>query len=78
MTAAQRLYDRHDALCDACDHIRWAGDALAACRDPDLSEAMAALEQMGFELGRERDAAHVKLERIEAREMDELARESMA
>lgn len=74
---AQRLYDRHDALCDACDHIRWAGEALEACRDVDLAEVQAALEQIGGELGREKDRAHARLERIQAREMDELAREAM-
>ena len=77
-SAAQRLYDRHDALCDSCDHIRWAGEALRECRDLGLSEAMATLEQIGGELSRERDAAHAKLERIQAREMDELKREAMA
>ena len=77
ITAAQRLYDRHDALRDACDHIRWAGEALRECRDADLSEAMATLEQIGGEISREADAAHVILERIQAREMDELSREAM-
>ena len=75
---AQRLYDRHDALRDACDHIRWAGEALRECRDADLSEALAALEQIGGEVGREADAVHAQLERIQAREMDELKREAMA
>ena len=74
---AQRLYDRHDALCDACDHIRWAGEALEACKDPDLSEALTTLEQIGGEIRREMDAAHAKLERIRAQEADELVRESM-
>ena len=42
----RRMYDRHDALCDACDHVRWAAESLRQCRDVALSEDIAALEQI--------------------------------
>ena len=72
----RRMYDRHDALCDACDHVRWAAESLRQCRDVALSEDIAALEQIGDQVARERDATHARLEQFQAREMRELARES--
>lgn len=43
----QQLYDRYDLLCDACHNIRWAAEALRACRDSDQAQNLAALEDIG-------------------------------
>lgn len=71
----QRLYDRYDLLCDACHNIHWAAEALRQCRDVDQAENLAALEQIGGELTRERAAAHARLERMEALEQSAMMRE---
>ena len=61
----QRLYDRHDPLCDACWHIEQAAEALDQSRDADQGENLATLEQIGGALTRERDQVHAQLERLE-------------
>ena len=61
----QLLYDRHDLLCDACWHIEQASEALGQSRDADQGENLAALEQIGGALIRERDLVHAQLERLE-------------
>ena len=72
----RRLYDRYDLLCDAQRYVEWAKAALEECRDADYSEQAATLEQIGGELRRETDAAHARLEKLEALEQAALNREA--
>lgn len=63
-------------LCDACHNIHRAAEALNQCRDVAQAENLAVLEEISGALARERDAAHTKLEQLEAMEMAALAREA--
>ena len=72
----QRLYDRYDLLCDACRNLQSAAEAIKQCRDVEQAECLAALEQIGDALSRDRDTAHAKLERMAALEQAALARET--
>lgn len=72
MYRKQRLHERHDALSEACGELRLAVEALEACRSGEHAEAIAALEDIGGELARDRDAIHARIER-----MDELERRAL-
>lgn len=71
----RRLYDRYDLLCEARGYVAWAAEALAECREVAYADKLSALEQIGGELERDRDAAHEKIEQLEALEQAALRRE---
>jgi len=73
---AQRLYERYDSLSEACANLRWALEALRGCREDARQDDIAALEQIAAGLTRDRDIAHARLERLEAREQAQLRREA--
>ena len=50
-------------------------DALSDCRDDDRVDEIAVLEQIAAGLGRDRDAAHAQLERLEAAEQARICRD---
>ena len=75
----QRLYERCDALDDACYGLRTAIEALRCCAAaPEIAahaDELTALEDIAAGLARSRDDLAGKLSRLEAMEQRALARE---
>lgn len=76
----QQLYDRHDALEDACFSLRLAIEALRSCCTPQDSSGhlddLEALSDIAAGLARDRDAVRETLARLEAAEHAALKREA--
>ena len=74
----QRLYDRYDALDEACRGLRGAIEALGDGNNPESGARygadLAVMEEIAATLTRDRDAISEKLSRLEALDAEALRR----
>ena len=67
-SSRQQVYDRYDALSDACWNLKQGMEALGVCRSELEPDAIAALQDITDNLERELNALQAQLERMDAHE----------